>query len=57
MKGNQIRKTDWFLYFWENGNRIFLEENIWLEINLNWRAFLKRLFFSVLEDQNVHVSL
>lgn len=50
MKGNQIRKTDWFLYFWENGIIIFFEENVWLEINLNWKA-LKRLFFSVLEDQ------
>lgn len=43
MKGNQIRKTDWFLYIWENGNRIFFffEENVWLEINLNWRALKK----------------
>lgn len=44
MKGNQIRKTDWFLYFWENGKRIFFfffEANVWLEINLNWRALKK----------------
>lgn len=50
MKGNQIRKTNWFLYFWENSINNFLEDNVWLEINLNWRA-LKRLFFLVLENQ------
>lgn len=37
MKGNQIRKT-LILIFLRKRYSIFFEENVWLEINLNWEV-------------------